>query len=347
MTDSSNENILLAVEKALNNGARFYCYRLPGGEDLDFGVQTCDLAINMGFCINPFVEGDIKPCFISRHKGALEYLSEVSQECVNSHVNSLPLQSSIEKDDYLSQAEKCVVDLKSGKLGKIVLSRTIASEKSGVSWAKVFKSLLDAYPNAFVFMYHTEETGYWLGATPEKLLCNHGGEVSTMALAGTRLAGTQSDWGEKEIVEQKIVADYIGECFKKAGIEYEMTATYTRNAGNIEHLCNDFKGQAKSKENIEALKLALHPTPAIAGVPCKEAVDYICEVEAHNRRCYGGYIGPVNENGDFDLFVNLRSIEFAGEKYCMYVGGGLTSSSNPEKEWQETAEKAKTLQRFL
>ena len=91
----------------------------------------------------------------------------------------------------------------------------------------------------------------------------------------------------------------------------------------------------------------MHPTPAIAGTPTDIAVSYINNIESHNRRYYGGYVGPVDENGEFDFFVNLRSLEFSGNDYCIYVGGGLTADSDAEKEWQETAEKAKTLQRFL
>ena len=66
-----------------------------------------------------------------------------------------------------------------------------------------------------------------------------------------------------------------------------------------------------------------------------------------NRRYYGGYIGPVDAWGNYDYFVNLRSMEFDSERYCIYVGSGLTADSDAEKEWQETVQKAKTLQRFL
>lgn len=346
MNDKCNETILQAVAKALGEGVRFYCYRLPGEKELNFGVQTDGKNKKEGFCIHPFVEGEVKPTFISKDMTADEYLG--AERCETTAEEwSGNIQSSISKTDYMKQADACIAEMKKGNLAKVVLSRTIAGESADVVWDEVYGKLLENYRNAFVFVYHTQETGAWMGATPEKLLCSRGGCVSTMALAGTRIAGTQGEWGQKEVDEQRIVTDYICRCFENAEIDYEVSPLYTRNAGNVEHLCNDFSGQTNECEKIALLKNELHPTPAIAGVPCKEAVEYIENIEMHSRRCYGGYIGPVHENGDFDMFVNLRSIEFDKKRYCLYVGGGLTANSDAEKEWQETAEKAKTLQRFL
>ena len=345
MCKSNNDIVLQAVEKALQCGASFFCYRLPGQEKLNFGVQIAENNSNRGFYICPFDENDTESYFISHNLDAEDFLKS---ECVGvvSH-NIIEIQQSINKTDYLAQAEQCVEDLRLGKLTKVVLSRTIEGIYDRDSWFEVYKSLLSAYRDAFVFVFSSKKTGMWLGATPERFLSNNGGKLSTMALAGTRLAGVQYAWGKKEEEEQQFVADYIGRCFTEVGIKYTKSARYTRNAGNVEHLCNDFEGIAENKEKIDALRKKLHPTPAIAGTPTKNAVDYIRNIEQHNRRYYGGYIGPMEENGDFDFFVNLRSLEFSGNKYCIYVGGGLTADSDAEKEWQETAEKAKTLQRFL
>ena len=345
MIESNKDRVLLAVEKALRCGVSFYCYRLPGGENLHFGVQTEEIATRKGFYVHPFSEGDAKSHFISQNLGVEEFLgSDYNDQSCQTETE---IQESISKTDYLCRAEQCVSDLRAGTLSKVVLSRTIKGQFAGDSWSEVYKSLLNAYRDAFVFVYSSEVTGTWLGATPERFLSNRKGVVSTMALAGTRLAGTQGDWGAKEVEEQRFVADYIGGCFDKVGLKYSKSETYTRNAGNVEHLCNDFVGNVESQTQIDSLRAMMHPTPAIAGTPTDIAVSYINNIESHNRRYYGGYVGPVDENGEFDFFVNLRSLEFSGNDYCIYVGGGLTADSDAEKEWQETAEKAKTLQRFL
>lgn len=342
-----NEVVLQAVERAINYRTHFFCYRLPGEEQLHFGAQIIEQHTPKGFFIHPFCEGkDLQPCYISAQFDAVKYLKIPLSSLPRINCR-LIMAETTDKSIYLQQARQCVTDLKSGKFSKIVLSRTICNEYVIISWLKVFQNLLDKNTDAFVFIFHAEETGFWMGASPERYLSYHRDKVSTMALAGTRLTGTQEDWGDKEKEEQKIVADYISEKIELAGIKYTKSETYTRNAGMVEHLCNDFEGVVSSPTQVDKLRNYLHPTPAIAGVPCKEAVKYIKGIEKHSRRYYGGFIGPVDAWGNFDYFVNLRSMEFDSERYCIYVGGGLTADSDPEKEWQETVHKAKTLQRFL
>lgn len=342
-----NDIILQAVEKAINHRIHFFCYRLPGEEQLHFGAQIIEQHTPVGFYIHPFSEDVNTPVsYISAQFDAVKFLKIPLSSLPRTNCRMV-MSETTPKEIYMEQARRCVADLQAGELKKVVLSRIICNEYAIISWRNVFKNLLDKNPDAFVFVFHAESAGFWMGASPEKYLSYHRNNVSTMALAGTRLAGTQGEWGEKEIEEQKIVADYICEKFDLSGMKYEKSDTYTRNAGVVEHLCNDFEGIVSSPTQVDKLRNYLHPTPAIAGMPCKEAVKYIKDKEKHSRRYYGGFIGPVDAWGNFDFYVNLRSLEFDSERYCIYVGGGLTADSNPENEWMETVHKAKTLQRFL
>lgn len=347
MPEISNEIILQAVEKAINHRIHFFCYRLPGDDKLKFGAQVIEQHTPIGFYIHPFHEDVNTPaCYISAQFDAVKFLKIPLSSLPRTNCRLL-MSDTTSKAEYMTQVQQCISDLKDGKFKKIVLSRTICNEYAIMSWRKVFHNLLEKNPNAFVFVFHAEDTGFWMGASPEKYLSYHRDIVSTMALAGTRPLGADGEWGNKEIEEQQIVTDYIREKFKEAGIDYIYSERYTRNAGVVEHICNDFTGKINTPTQVDKLRNYLHPTPAIAGVPCKEAVKYIRDLEKHNRRYYGGFIGPVDAWGNFDFYVNLRSLEFDSERYCIYVGGGITADSVPEKEWQETIHKAKTLQRFL
>ena len=121
-----------------------------------------------------------------------------------------------------------------------------------------------------------------------------------------------------------------------------MSGKYTRGAGNVEHLCNDFLVDVPSLADAMSLVNLLHPTPALAGIPKDSAIRSIQQIEQHSRKYYGGYLGPFTADG-FDFFVNLRSMSFSSESYTLYIGGGLTINSVPEKEWNETRHKAQTL----
>lgn len=347
MAEISNDIILQAVEKAINHRIHFFCYRLPGEEQLHFGAQIIEQHTPIGFYIHPFSEDVNTPAsYISAQFDAVKFLKIPLSSLPRTNCR-LVMAETIDKDTYMAQVNRCIEDMKAGTFKKVVLSRTICNEYAIMSWKKVFQNLLDKNPNAFVFVFHSEEAGFWIGASPEKYLSYRRNEISTMALAGTRLAGTTGEWGDKEKTEQKIVSDYICEKFDLVNMKYTQSPLYTRNAGTVEHLCIDFIGTITTPNQLDKLKNYLHPTPAVAGVPTKEVVKYIKDIEKHNRRYYAGYIGPVDAWGNFDFYVNLRSLEFDSERYCLYVGGGLTVDSDPEKEWQETVEKAKTLQRFL
>ena len=78
-------------------------------------------------------------------------------------------------------------------------------------------------------------------------------------------------------------------------------------------------------------------------MPKEAAAKFISENEAHARKYYSGFIGPVNNNQDTHLFVNLRCMEIFKGHAVLYAGAGITEDSNPEKEWLETEMKFNTL----
>ncbi len=230
-----------------------------------------------------------------------------------------------------------------GEIKKAVLSRTVTVERPSLSDAEIFQRLSEKYPTAFVNWVHIPDVGRWIGATPETLLDYDGERVETMSLAGTRPAGTLGDWGEKEKEEQQIVTDYIFTHLQALSPQAKQGERFTRQAGQVEHLCTPIEAKGHfDSEALSRLVDALHPTPAVGGFPKAEALQFIQQVEPHDRKYYGGYCGFVAEN-KMRLFVNLRCMEMDDRYLRLYVGGGLTAQSQPESEWRETEAKAQTL----
>ena len=91
----------------------------------------------------------------------------------------------------------------------------------------------------------------------------------------------------------------------------------------------------------------LHPTPAVAGLPKQKAIDYILEHEKSPRQFYSGYLGPVNLEGQVNLFVNLRCMQVLKNKLAFYAGCGITADSVPADEWRESKMKIATLASVL
>jgi len=78
-------------------------------------------------------------------------------------------------------------------------------------------------------------------------------------------------------------------------------------------------------------------------MPKEPAVQLINEFEAHDRKFYTGYLGPVNLDNKTSLYVNLRCMELFNTKANLFAGAGVTAISDPEKEWSETELKFNTL----
>jgi isochorismate synthase len=134
---------------------------------------------------------------------------------------------------------------------------------------------------------------------------------------------------------------YIQQNLRESNIGFKQSELKTIAAGPVAHLQSIFTGTIEPNKISDIIK-KLHPTPAVCGIPKEISKTLIQHTEKHIRGDYTGFFGPVN-NGDINLFVNLRSALVTRDKMYLFIGGGLTSDSLPEKEWKETGLKAKTL----
>jgi len=307
-------------------------------------------------------------------------------------------ENSLEKEKHIKLVQKGIDSIKNKSFKKVVLSRKEiiqipASTKPEP--IEIFRDLTEKYPEAFAYIWFHPKVGLWLGATPETLLEVERNRYKTMALAGTqKYEGTLDvNWGEKEKEEQQFVTDSILEDLKPISNKIEITSPYTAKAGNLLHIRTDILGTdaefrvssdsdleshisgadaefrvSTEAGNMKKLIMALHPTPAVCGLPKAPAKKFILENENYNREFYTGFLGELNlkktvqrssnrknrENQAYAsitktsaLFVNLRCMKLEDNKAVLFVGGGITKDSDPVAEWEETSNKAQTMKRVL
>jgi isochorismate synthase len=257
------------------------------------------------------------------------------------------------KLNFESLVEKALGEINSGTFEKVVLSRNEVVELSNFTIEKVFSSLIIKYPNSFRYCFYHPEIGLWMGASPEQLLKSNQNKAQTVSLAGTQLNSDNQNfiWGEKEITEQQTVTKYIVDALKSCGAEVVKSEPYTFQAGSIVHIKTDIEAQFESEVNVLNLLELLHPTPAVCGFPKNETLEFISATEGYDREFYAGYLGEWNQDGNFDLYVNLRCMNLeiteGHAKAKLFIGCGINSGSQPENEFFETVNKSQTLKSIL
>lgn len=341
--------ILSKAKENLASGKAFVLYRKPmSGTIYGLFQATSDVYevldfTEEGYVFAPFSEG--KTLLIPY---ASSERMEAKWERGEAPLSKVPvLEEATQKYRHIDLVEKGISLTKDGTLEKVVLSRKQEMQLSQPDFTLSFRRLLDAYPEAFAYAFYSPVSGLWMGAFSEQLVHISGKELTTMALAGTRLADSQAEWGAKEKQEQQYVTDAIVEGLSSFTETIEKGSMQTIRAGRLEHIRTVIRADMKENTDLKALIFALHPTPAVCGRPKNEARNFILENEAYDREYYSGFHGELNIDGQTDLFVNLRCMKIEGDVATLFVGGGITEDSDPEKEWEETVNKAGTMGSIL
>ncbi|MDV7698129.1 chorismate-binding protein [Chryseobacterium soli] len=249
------------------------------------------------------------------------------------------------KDEYLKTLQEVIEVIKENELPKIVLSRRkIFKNFNHIDYKESFKNMYQAYPNAFRYLFNDGENA-WMGAFSEVLgkFNKNTHEFETMSLAGT--LPVSEDWSKKEIEEQQPVSSYIRNILETYAENIEVSETYDHISGNIKHLRTDFKVTIQP-EDLDTIIHELHPTPAVCGIPKDFCKKNIQQFEKFPREFYAGYI-KIETDDTVQYFVNLRCAKLYQDSVHVFVGGGITTQSNPEKEWTETELKSEAVLKNL
>ncbi|WP_066217893.1 chorismate-binding protein [Formosa haliotis] len=357
------------------NTLPFVAYRKPNENRITVLCQqddelyiTKDLS-ESGFVFAPF-DDTLDMILLPLETSKIAYCDAFEGEAnLENHIQLSP--SSKTKSDYIQLVEKAISEIETSALKKVVLSRPEHVLNNNLHVFEVFNRLLSTYKTAFVYVWYHPKIGLWLGATPETLLKIEGERMSTMALAGTQVYKETTDviWGKKEQEEQQFVTDYIVNNLQPIVKSISTSECRTVKAGALLHLQTQISAQLESRElQLLPIVKALHPTPAVCGLPKEKAKQFILTHEPYNREFYTGFMGELHfkkrqtrntnrrnvENNVYgtvkpvsNLYVNLRCMQVLKNQIIIYVGGGITKDSVAEAEWEETVSKTSTMMRML
>lgn len=358
------------------NATNYVCYRLPEqkeyvrleqheGEPLAL-KSVKELGGRQGFVFAPFQPSDETPVWLLQADKAEQKTvgnGDVDGEDGTGHdgVSDNAEQPSnwaeyvkLEHENYHLRFGLCKEYFRLGEVKKVVIARHVFDvQHAAEDPEELFLRACRLYPHQYIALVCLEHAGTWLMATPEVLIEGDGTHYHTMALAGTMKMPDsyqprqEMKWSEKNRKEQRLVASYIGDTLQPFADELTHSHPHTTMAARLLHLRTDFDFTLKEDVPLADVLDALHPTPAVCGLPKEAAKELILKHEADKRKYYSGFCGPYDPKGDTRLFVTLRCMEINDDAYVLHAGGGIVPESKENEEWRETEMKLNTMRDVL
>jgi isochorismate synthase len=238
--------------------------------------------------------------------------------------------------DFRDLVETARSRVAGGELEKVVVARrtelTFVSPPDPVT---VIAELRETSAHCTRFSFRFGRTTF-LGASPERLVRRTGLDVDTEALAGTNRPGDPARAVEllqspKERAEHAPVVREIVNVLEplSSALSYPKSPE-VRSFRHMFHLRTPIHARLARPLHVLDLALRLHPTPAVGGVPAKEALGFIVQHEPSSP------VGWFDGSGDGEFVVALRSGAFVGDRAYLYAGGGIVRDSDPASEYEET-----------
>jgi anthranilate synthase component 1 len=251
---------------------------------------------------------------------------------------------------FCDKIRKAQEYIRNGDAFQIVLSRTFNCPYQGSPF-EIYRALRMANPSPFMFYIETGEFAI-AGSSPERLVRVEKGKLHTTPIAGTRPRNGEDDekvieelmQDAKEEAEHMMLVD-LGR--NDLGIVAEIGTVRVKELKqarlfpHVVHLVSQVEGQlAKEFDELDALK-AVFPAGTLSGAPKIRAMEIIDELEESRRGLYGGTVCTIDNNGNLDSCIVIRTAFIKDGVISVRSGAGIVFDSDPEQEVEETRIKAK------
>ncbi len=217
----------------------------------------------------------------------------------------------------------------------------------------VYRCLRAINPSPYMFFLSLGGDRHVVGTSPEKLVQVEGRRVETRPLAGTRRRG--ADQAEDARLEKELLSDLkeraehvmlvdlgrndVGRVARPGTVSVDRLMEVERYS-HVMHISSTVSGELRDGcTSLDALRAAF-PAGTVSGAPKIRAMQVIAELEPDQRGVYAGSLGYVSFGGNLDMAITLRTVVVADGEAYVQAGAGIVADSRPEREFEETLEKA-------
>lgn len=311
------------------------------------------------FCSRPDRDGDNPDAAYTHAQKQLDDLEDRMRHPpppapanVSSPVN---FASSLSRDEFVEIVQRAREHIVAGDIIQVVLSRRFSAE-CAIAPFQLYRALRFLNPSPYTFFLKLNDRTL-VGSSPEVMVRLSGNRVELRPIAGTRPRGAdeQEDRAraddllsdEKEQAEHVMLVDLgrndLGRVSQPGSVqvdEYMIVERYS----HVMHLVSQVHGVLRPEFDALDVVAATFPAGTLSGAPKIRAMEIIHELEPVQRGVYGGAVGYIGYDGNMDLAITIRTMEVRHGTVSVQAGAGIVYDSDPVKEYEETAHKARGMQ---
>jgi len=257
-------------------------------------------------------------------------------------------------DDYLNAVKRIKEYIYEGDVFQVNLSRKWTSRPDpGSNPVELYRSLCNNNPAPFAGLARFDQTTI-ISSSPERLVRTQGSQIDTRPIAGTRPRAGDSESDQalsdelmahpKEQAEHIMLIDLerndLGRVSQPGSIEVNELMGLESYA-HVHHIVSNVRGKLVPGTTPGQIIRAVFPGGTITGCPKVRCMEIIAELEQAARGAYTGSMGYLNNNGDMDLNILIRTLVQTPDSISLRAGAGIVADSEPLQELAETRAKAR------
>ncbi len=269
-------------------------------------------------------------------------------------IDEFSMMGNMSHPQFNEMVQKAREMIRDGEIVQTVLSQSFTTSLISKP-IHLYRAVRTVNPSPYTFFLKLNEITL-IGSSPETLIKLENGTAVLRPIAGTRKTGSSPNENailaddllhdRKERAEHLMLVDLgrndLGRTASPGSVEVKKFMNVDRFS-HVMHLTSEISSQLDKKYNAVDLLSTVFPAGTLSGAPKIRAMQIIDELEPDPRGVYGGALGYLSYNGNMDLAIVIRTMEILGSKIKIQAGAGIVYDSDPDKEYDETVNKAAAL----
>ncbi len=307
-------------------------------------------------------ESDLEGCY-GRGLEMIDRLLEQLQTPVNydpppADPGKLEISSNVSRDEFVGMVERATEYVRAGDVIQVVLSQRFRCEPEIDSFT-LYRALRLVNPSPYLY-YLKFDDELLVGSSPELLVRKTGDTVEVRPIAGTRPRGATDEEDRKlaaelladpkERAEHIMLVDLgrndVGRIAAYGQVQVDELMTIERYS-HVMHLVSHVQGRLREGLDMYDVFRACFPAGTVSGAPKIRAMEIIDELEPSRRGPYAGAVGYFGFSGNMDFAIAIRTVMIKNRRLYFQAGAGIVADSDPQKEYEETLNKAMAIRKAL